>query len=271
MPVPHIFEAGEIAASSEVNENFQYFSDIIGNESTAEMMKLKGGLQVGKSIYGSASPSYTLLGWNVVETGKGSSAQMQRIDSGKPATAIRMSGDGFDILTTSATSGDLNTQLRAVFGVHATKNEDWIFIDPTWSIQRVNQRPTSIEHYRLTYVQLEEPVTLFENQRFGGAGTATYDAYKYKVPRSAKMVRLMAHVTAFTWSGSALYLMQARKTTHKKYGFVVHDASDGGGAWGRAGGQGDVPLGVGAYQGKFVVQRTAGFEQASLYLQGYWI
>src|SRR5690606_19884130 len=135
-----------------------------------------------------------------------------------------------------------------------------------------NSRPKTIEDYRLTYVQLNDPVTIYEDDKNRrSAGNAVHDVYRYGIPKNAKMVRLLSYVTALPASGAAMIIMQARQERHRKYGMIVHGYGGNAAYYGRSGGQGDVPIGTGAYAGRIYEERTAGFEVASLYLQGYWI
>src|SRR5690606_14223447 len=155
MGLPHVFEPGEVAAASEVNENFRYLADILGEDSTAELVHLRG-LKVGNGAFVAPSPAANSLTWNMTI---GNNDVIQRRETNKPASRLDIGTWGLDFSTTSATAGDLNSQVKTVFAVRPTVNEDWVYIDPNWSIQRVNARPKSIEDYRLTYVPLNDPVT----------------------------------------------------------------------------------------------------------------
>lgn len=271
MGLPHVFEPGEVAAASEVNANFRYLADILGEDSTAELVTLRG-LKVGNGAFLSPDASQSLLTWNTLRQQQGTGQVFVRNQTNMPASIVGLGQTGFEIRTTSATTGDLNTQLKTVFAARATKSENWFYMDPTWSIQRVNSQPKTIEDYRLTYVQLDDPVTIYEDAtNRKSAGSAVHDMYRYGVPKNAKMVRMLSYVTALPASGAAMILMQARQKRHRKFGMIVHGYGGNAAYYGRSGGQGDVPIGTGAYAGRIYEERTAGFEVASLYLQGYWI
>lgn len=274
MSVPHHFESGSVASSAEVNENFDYVTDMLGADSTPDRLSPGGSVSVGDSdntLLSAATHDYFVVSWNAEEYLSGSTRKFRRFEENNPATYLQVGKTGFEINTTSATAGDLNGQLQTALAVRANKNApDYVYLDPAWHMQRRDRVPQSQEDYRLTYVPLLEPITIYENKQQWGVGTTTRNAYKW-VPSEAVMVRFMVDITAWTNSGARLKVMQARKQRHVKYGMAVHAYGGDAANFGRSIGTGDVPLGTGAYLGQFVEERTAGFETSSIYIQGYWI
>src|SRR5690606_29019573 len=127
MGLPHVFEPGEVAAASEVNANFRYLADILGEDSTAEMVHLRG-LTVGNGTFEAPAPAANVLTWNM---SIGNNDVIQRRESNKPASRLDIGQWGLEFSTTSATTGNLNSQVKPVFAIRPTVNEDWFYMDPT--------------------------------------------------------------------------------------------------------------------------------------------
>lgn len=270
--IPNTFEAGTVAASSDVNENFQAIADAVGDASTASRLSPPGDVVVGPranvqiSAEGDTaaglSTSYVQIGWNA-ELYSDGSWKVRRFASGEPATAIRVGTDGFEVWTTSRDSGSLNSQFTRVFQIKATTGNDYVYVRP--SLTRVAEAPDELEDYRLTLVLFNTPQEVYENVTIY-AGTKTRRASDYNVPTSAHAV-LLAFEGVAASSDARNLLTQARSTRSQAYGFIVAAASGEQGA-----GQGVVPLGTsGDYDGKFVEDRSAQWTSASLYVQGYYI
>jgi hypothetical protein len=269
--IPNVFEAGQVAASSEVNENFQAVADAVGNDSTASRLNLPGDIVFGErdnaQISGlsdnasKSSRSFMQISWNAEQYGWGSAAKYRRFHDGEPAVQVRLGYNGFEVWTTSRTSGDLNSQLGRVFQIKATPGEDYCFIG--FGITRKGEVPASIEDYRLTLVHFNTPKTIYENTTIY-AGAKTRKATDYGVPANAKALLLSFEGNAPSSRGSIL-LTQARSSRSQKYGFLVRSPANEPNA-----GQGVVPLGeTGDYAGCFVEDRGSQWNSASLYIQGY--
>ena len=259
--IPYTFEPGEIAASSRVNANFAAIADVIGQSSTATELRPGGRILLGprgnysidaRTDTTAGATSYLQVGYNTDAYLDSGTWKVRRFVANEPATAIRVGKDGFAIYTTSRTSGDLTAQFTKVFGVTATTGADRV--------------ATSLDDYRLTYVPLSAPATLF-NEVAAQPNVYTWSASSFAhIATSALVVRLSGYVTAGS-SDTAVKVMQARSSRHIKFGF---------GTWLKAnetrGIYGDVPLGYGGdYDGKFVVEIGATVSKIGLWIVGFYI
>jgi len=270
--IPNTFEPGEVAASSEVNANFQAIADVVGNDSSASIMNLPGDLVIGPrdnvqisakgDTQAGSSTSFVQFSWNAELYNDGSSWKVRRFLSNEPATAVRVGGEGFQIYTTSRTSGDLEKQFTCIFQVKATTGDDFVFIKP--SITRSAAPGTSLSDYRLTLVLLDTPAVVYENVTIN-AGVITRRVTDYGIPTQAKAV-LIAFEGKPVSDGQVLFT-QARTSRSQRYGFIVSGIASK-----QSSGQGIVPLGTsGDYVSRFVEDRSIQWNVASLYIQGFFV
>ena len=274
MTVPYIFYPNQKARSSEVNRNFQYIMQLIGTVVGDDRLKpprefimgarsnvlLSGAADTGNPPY-----KYFQLSWNGNwYRDVDNSWKWERFINGENATAIRIGQDGFSVLTTSATTGALNSQMKTAFKVQATTGEDRVVLGENWHIQRYDGLARDIQDYRLTYTILAQPISINENTSLS-AGSTVYTATSLGLPAATKAIQISAYVTA-TGGTSQLWCYQERSPRNKKWGFGVVAPSSGPGA-----GQGVVPLGTGALAGKFVVHRLGNFSEANIFIVGYYV
>lgn len=279
MPLPYTFISGDIARSAEVNANFQYIMDILGHLSTPETVQGLGQYVLGprKLAYLSASQdlgpdanAFLQISWNTTWSNVSGSWKFGRILVSTPASALRIGLKGAEFLTTSATSGDLNAQLTKIWGLRATTGEDFMYLKDDVHVQNVDTPATTIQGYRLTTVFLETPIKIYDGPV--GQGSTVINVNTLGIPVHAKGVKIYAHVTAGASSGAGMHFYQKRSNAvtdlDRARGFVVHGYSANT-ASGRSGGQGDVPTGQVAHQGQIVIERTASFALAKVYIMGY--
>jgi hypothetical protein len=274
MSVPYLFYPNQKARSSEVNRNFQYVMQLIGTAIGEDRLQpprefLMGAranvLLSGAADTGNPPYKYYQISWNgnwlrdVDNTWKWS-----RFIEGENATAIRIGSEGFEVLSTSSTSGSLNSQMKSVFKVQATTGEDRIVIGENWHIQRYDGLARDIQDYRLTYTILTQPISLYEGSSLS-SGSTVFTAKDIGLPSGTKAIQISAYVTA-TGGTSQLWCYQERSTRNKKWGFGVVAVSSGPGA-----GSGVVPVGTGALAGKFVIHRTGNFSEANVFVVGYYV
>jgi hypothetical protein len=114
---------------------------------------------------------------------------------------------------------------------------------------------------------MKQPASIYEGVALPD-GERVFSAYDFGVPKAAKAICLSAFMHAPANVGTMLLLIyQERATRNKKWGFGVSCTSL---SW--AMGQGTVPLGEGAYAGKFVVKTYQGrFDEANLFIVGYYV
>lgn len=281
------FQRDTIAKSEEVNHNFNYILALIGGESTPDRTvsgeyqfgPRRTGLITAQHDTGHAWNRYVMLSWNADwEWSQAAGGwQFSRTLTNEPASAIRVGADGFTILSTPQTTGNINSQIKTVF--HAAPetggvNGGRIYVDPTWHFQRYDRPAESLEAYRLMYVPLDNPRAVFHGAAFGSALETSRSATDYGIPAEAKAVSFTAHVTATNRSGAAFRIYEESGQLNWWKGMVVHAAlgvSTSGATGQRAGGWGVVPLGTGAYRGKFHIWTSAPFEHVDVFIVGYWI
>lgn len=275
MAIPNTFTSGDIASSAEVNENFDYLSDIIGNGSDADAMTLPGTIILGPrenvqitaesdTAYG--NDSFVQIGWNTELYFASSQWNVRRFHADEVASALRIGRLGLEFYTTSNVTGSLNSRLNKIFGVRAMGGSDRVYIKSDVHIQRIDESPNDLESYRLTYVPFENPVAIYENNNIY-TGTKNRIASQHGVPETAIAIECVAYIKANAGASGTLTLMRAESTTTLGSGFAVYAA-----AGQKAYGSGIVHLGSdGSYNTRFVEVRDADFAQASLFIKGYWI
>lgn len=282
MPLPFSFISGEVARSSQVNANFNYIMDIIGQLSTPGSIASLGEFKLGPRMMalfsaaqdtGPDATAFFQLAWNVNYNKVGTVWRYDRRITNNPATTLRIGKQGLEVLTTSAPTGDLNNQLTKVMGITAVHHgEDRMFVKDDLHLQNYDGTARTIQDYRQTFVALENPIPIYHNKSVP-KGTTVFNAYNLGVPAHAKSVQIYMHVTAFGDSGAGMHAYQRRSggSTHLNFfrGFVTHATKDSGLGM-RAGAQGIVPLGMGAVRGDFVIHRTAPFYTTYVYIMGYW-
>lgn len=276
MSVPYLFQPIQKARSSEINRNFDYIMQILGTVVGTDRLLLNREFMMGtrnnallsaKHDTGAAGYKFFQISWNAdwnVDPTNPARYLFSRVVSTENATAIRIGEDGFSVLGTSSTSGELNGQMKTMFKVVPTTGEDRIVIGENWHIQRYDGLARNIQDYRLTYIIMEQPSSIYESQA-SNEGESVFLASDFAVPTSAKAIQISAYVTAGPTAAS-LWCYKERATRNKKWGFGVVAPANGDGA-----GSGVVPLGDGAYAGKFVIKRTKNFTSANVFIVGYYV
>jgi hypothetical protein len=279
--LPYEFIAGEVARSAQVNENFAYLMDTIGQSSVPGRIEPLGkiifgprrtGLITASQDTGGSAGAFFQLSWNAAYNKKGTSWVFSRTLAGERASALRVGTNGLEFFTTSATAGNLNSQMIKPWGLRATIQEDFMYLEDSWHIQNRDSYARNVQDYRLTTVLLENPVPIYAKKQVG-SGTSVLSAFDYGIPRHAKAIIIYAHVTAANNSGAGMHFYERRgpgNTALNMFrGFVVHAPITGNGLGMRAGGQGIVPLGQAQQLGGFVIYRTSAFALANVYITGY--
>ncbi len=275
MPIPYIFSPGEIAASAEVNSNFELLMSILGNNSTIARMYPVSDIVIGprsnaqisaKSDTSNGVRSFLHIGWNAEWYLDGTTWKFRRFVSGETAHALRVGKAGIGFYSSARTSGDLNSQITLMGNIGVTMSNDdrdWWYVRDSFT--NVNQSPTEHGQIRSTYVPLTTPATVYENSSIG-VTTLTRTAANYGVPERACAVQLSFEARAGS-SDSTILFTRTTNTLHQKYGFKVCQKANT-----VAAGQGIVTLGMsGSYKGKFSEVRSNSWTSASLYVVGYYI
>ncbi len=222
MPLPHKFLAGEIAKSSQVNDNFNYVEDLLGKGSTPGRVAPLGeflfgarsnSLLTGAHDTGAAGYEFFQIGWNADwNRVTGGVWKFARFIEGKPSTALRLGVDGLSVYTTSSSSGDLNAQMRRVFHINATTGDDYVFLPIDWHFQQVDRAATSIENYRLLYTPFNSPPYIYDNVSTR-AGSVTKRSTDYGVPSYAKAISISATITTLSSVPSILSFYRIEGTS----------------------------------------------------------
>lgn len=279
MPVPYIFEPNTVAHSSQVNANFDYIlGSVIGGIITDEAEFLRDivfGKRLNHVLGGahdtnSAAPSraFTMLSWNArFKDQGGGDWKWLRINSGENSTVAKVGADGFQVATTSRTTGSLDTQLNTVFAVTATEGVDFFYFPKNWGFHTRNGNISSVEDYRMTSCWLETPVDLMTtNTVTKQKGTWVVDFRELGAGSSAKTVYLSVVGKASSSSSASCRIYMERGTRNKAYGVGLFCAINQENQ-----AQGHVLLGRGAREGQAVIENTASFASLNIYLLGYEI
>lgn len=276
MPIPYKFNPGEIAASSEVNANFEYIMGILGSSSSPARMLPSADIVLGPrsnfQISASAdsaansTKSYGHIGWNAELYLVGSTWKLRRFHDGEPAHFVRLGKAGIGFYSSSRTTGDLNTQATLMANIGATQSNgdrDWFFVRDSFTTS--NASPTEHEDIRSTYVPFTTPKTVYEGSNIGVA-TLHRLAANYGVPEQACAIQLSFEAKA-GGSDATILFTRTMNSLHQKYGFKVCQKSNT-----VAAGSGIVTLGMsGSHTGKFSEVRSQSWTSASLYILGYYI
>lgn len=281
MTLPYSFISGEVARSSQVNANFNYIMDILGQLSTPGSIAALGEFKLGPrmlALFSAAQDTgpdelaFFQLAWNVNFHKVGDTWRFDRRVSNKAASSFRVGVHGFQFITTSRTSGDLNNQMATILHLVATTGEDRMYLKDDVHIQNFDGTARSTQDYRLTTVLLDVPIPIYKN-KWLGKGTTIFNAYNMGIPSHAKAIMIYMHVTAAYYSGAGMHAYQRREgggdANDYFRGFVTHASITGSGMGMRAGSQGVVPLGRGSVRGDFVIHRTSAFELTNVYIMGY--
>ena len=277
MPLPYRFLSGTVARSSEVNANFDYVMDAIGQASGPGGLSPTGRIVLGPRSSailsaawdaGGGATDHVQLSWNV-DTNKSLGYWKHfRIMPNAGGSLFRVGARGIELYGTGALSGDIQEQLQLVFRVDIETYGMFMVLPDYLHISNVDDFPANLGQNRNTIVFLEAPVAIYKNTAVG-TGTSVLSAFNYGIPRHANAIIINAHVTAASNSGAGMHFYQQSSTSPIYHGFVAHAPITGTGMGMRTGAQGMVPLGRGPNAGNFVITRTAPFELANVYIIGY--
>ena len=269
------FTSGTIAHAEEVNSNFDYILSILAGMGAVDRI---GELQIGPRgtgllsaahDTGGATTNFLQVGWNADWNNTGTSYVFSRLVPNAGATALRIGDSGIDILLTSATTGNLNSQMKSAMRLRENPTENdksYLYLAPNIHMTNVNKFPDAIQDYRLTYTPMTTPPAIYSDAYLQKT-LVVKKATDFGVPTNARAISIFAYVTATTSSGAGLKMYQEREGRSQRYGFTTHAPI---GTIGRAGGWGVVPLGVDTLASKFVLETTYAIEEAHVYIVGYW-
>lgn len=279
MPIT-TFVPGDVARSAEVNENFAYILSMLGQLSTPGRVKtttefLLGSRQnvlfTGTHDTGSADASGTIreyfqLGYNVDYNLVSGSWRAQRFISNNGASALRLGDGEVSFLATNETTESLTSALQTVFRIKEQDSDAYIYVPRRISFVHNNATPDSVGDYRLTYIPIDNPVAIYGGGGFNKAKVVK-KASDFAVPSTAKMIAITCKAVASNSTDRAqIYFFRNQANPSMQHGFVVSMGQDRGGS-----GFGFVPLGTGAYEGEFYIERTHNFASITAYVSGYFL
>lgn len=276
--MPHQFISGEIARSAQVNANFQYLMEMLGQMSTPGQIQPFGSFVMGPrqtatlsaaQDTGAAADSFFQISWNASWTKPSTSYVFTRKLANLGGTALRIGLRGLELLATKDKSGDLTKQMVPIFRVWVEDAGKFLMIPHDMAISQGNHPPARLEDRRLTVVFLENPIAIYSNRQIN-MGTTTYNARNFGISAKAQGIIIRAHVTAGSDSGAGMYIYRTDGNNINR-GMVAHATITGTGMGMRTGTQGMVPLGQGSNAGEFTIQRTQYFELANVHIMGYLI
>ena len=271
MPLPYAFIAGDVARSSEVNANFNYLLNVLGDLVGPDRISTLKEFLMGNNsqvLFSATSQHYFQLGWNADYNHLGGGIfKYVRFVANKNATALRIGKDGAEFIQTSATSGDLDKQMNTTWALRATSGDDYMFFDPTWSMQTKDGTATLLEHYRLTYVPLQTPKAVYTNTAFADKESYTADVSTYSVvPRNAKMVKISVRIQSGSGGRSEIRWYPAGVTRSINNAIIVAAAANEVGAQSF-----DLALGTGANKSKWTHEAVGAIASTYVSILGYWI
>lgn len=275
MPLPYRFLGGEIAKSSEVNANFDYVMNTIGQLSGPSGIVMLGQFQFGPRGTGlltaaqdtaSAENSHLQLAWNVDWAEVNGVWQFRRRINGGRGASLRLGHDGLEFFHTHEQFADMNSTMQKFFRVGFQTYEKIFYLAPDLHFQNNDGNAVNVESYRLMTVFLDAPIAIYNGGRVG-KGTTIFNALNLGVPSSAKGLLVQMTVYASRQSDANIYLYQQRPNQDNLRAVrgLTAIAPRGSGT----SVQGLVPLGTDAVWGNFVSERTAEFSNAYVYIIGY--
>lgn len=276
MPLPHQFIAGELARSAQVNDNFQYLMDMLGQSSTVGSIQPLGSFIMGPRQTATLSAAqdkggYTTdffqISWNASWVSRGGVYKFVRKLTNVGGAAHRIGIRGFEVLATKERSGDMNLQMQPIFRVASEDAGRFMYVPRPMQVSHTNNFPTHRQGRKMFTTILNTPIPIYNNTAVG-MGTSVRNAYQLGIPRDASAIIVNMHVTAGGGSGAAMHLYAAGQG-NIYHGMVGHGTITGTGMGQRDGSQGIVPLGREDAAGDFVIKRTQYFELANVFIIGY--
>lgn len=284
MTIPNSFVAGDIASSSEVNDNFSHLIDILGNTSDEDHLEPAGDIVLGPrravqiTAAGDGGPGadagYVQISWNAELFDAGGGVfRLRRYVTGEGGAALRVGGNGVEILTTSDETTELTTAMDVAVAVRADDDNPYIYINPEYHFVSVDAppNPQAQNSYRLNYVPIA-PVQVIAPGSAGG-GTATFTASQYLgVPVEAKAIEVYAAVIgaagATVTAPCVMRVLQANQGVIVSwFGLVLRAQLNE-----EFSTRGIVPLGfLGVLRGKFTVDFNVPPLSKALVITGYFI
>lgn len=168
----YTFKPGALILSSEINANFSNILSVIGTNSTETEFAPPGGIAFGSRKAGtisaltdrvSSTDGYLHVGWNAQQSySAGGEVVLNRVGGlTSGATELRIGNSGFSIRGTRNSVSDLNTEGN--FPVQlAIKTDEAFYVNPSLSFTSADKPKEQLEitDYRLTYIPLENPVSV---------------------------------------------------------------------------------------------------------------
>ena len=275
MPLPHVMLPGEVARSSDVNDNFNYIMSIIGNLSTPSRVTSSIELQLGKRNNvlltgahdtGAVAREFFQIGWNVDYNLVGGVWKAARFLTGKGGTMLRIGEKKFEVWSTTNTTGDLNAYLKKVFSVNVTGGEltGYTFIPQQQRIQQVDRVAVDIHDYRLTTVFWRTRRALYNGIMIRKALTQHFQLINYGVPTAASGVIISVHAENGSMH-NRVWIHQ--RGEHDSAGMLVAMAANGYGS-----GYGPIPLpDLTTYKGWLTITAGGPIDRLWVYIMGYLI
>lgn len=275
MPVPHTFVPGAVIEAAQANANFAWLQAAIGSSSSGTILAPTGSmvrlgprnnsvLSTRRDTVADGNYPFIELNWNAEPYWDTNVWKLRRYLTDENASTLTIGKSGLNFSTTDKKTGDLDTQLRKLFGVTTVNGVDYVYMHPMAHISKKDGTPSSLQDMRLTYVPLNSPQALYTNAT-KTANTVSYRATDYDVHSNAVAVEVVAamktNANAATWK-----ITQTGSNNNMGTGLVLQSEANG-----RAAASGIVHLGTGSNAGKFTENRSNTLYEASLYIKGYWL
>jgi hypothetical protein len=262
MALPYTFIAGDVARSVEVNANFNYIMNVIGDLVGPDRISTLKDFVMGvnsNTLLTAASQHLFQIGWNANWTHIGGGVfQWTRLVALKPASVMRVGKDGFETMYTAETEGDLGTQIKTNFAVRGT----YAFLDPSLTIYNKDATNQTLDKARLTFTPFWPPKAVFSEAGPLVAKNSTYTGSTYKVPSNAKGIKLMVRFKAGANDVELRFFPTGVDRTIPNSVVVA-------GPSGKVS-SGNVDLFFGAGNSNFIIEQLAPLDKLTITIQGYW-
>lgn len=270
----YTFVPGEQAKANELNSNFNEIMDILGPLSTPDRVRTtseftmgarQNTLFTGSHDTGPSSLRFFQIGYNADWEFSNGKWRFSRFVSGMGGSAIRLGEGNIEFMVTNKTTENFNTAMESAMRIVDNAADNYVFLNKSYHFQIVDEPADSIGDYRLTYVPLNNPTAIYDGQSVN-AGVEVKRGTNYGASQYAKAITIQGWGRASGAAAATLRVYQERDQRSYRRGVTMYCDL---GARGNI--SGFVALGEGAYEDRFVVDRSSGFQEVSLYVVGYWI
>lgn len=270
----HTFLPGEVARSSELNQNFNEIMDLLGPLSTPGKVRTtsefvmgarQNTLFTGAHDTGPEENAFFQIGYNADWEFNNGKWRFYRYVNNMGGSALRLGDGNIAFLVSAKEEDNFNSTMETAMRIVENAADNYVFLNKSYHFQIVDTPANQIGDFRLTYVHLNNPAAIYDGQSVS-TGIDVKRATNYGVSQYAKSICVQGWGRAGGGGPATMRIYQERSARSYRRGVSMHcDTGSRGNVFGI------LPLGEEAYEDRFVVDRTAAFQEAFLYVVGYWI